>query len=57
MKRTIKSITTGIMVIASCTILLGINQAAAQSKKVNKMKKVLFVVTYPFVQVHSKVTV
>lgn len=45
MERTIKSITTGLMVIASCTIFLCINQATAQSKKVDKMKKILFVVT------------
>jgi putative intracellular protease/amidase len=44
MKKTIKKIVKGIMVIASCTILSS-NQATAQTNKVSKMKKVLFVVT------------
>ncbi len=50
MKKSVQKILTGIMVIISCTIFLGINQATAQIKKNKKMekkmqKKVLFVVT------------
>ncbi|WP_443939051.1 type 1 glutamine amidotransferase domain-containing protein [Pedobacter sp. MW01-1-1] len=45
MKRLIKNVTAGCMVLASLAISLQSNQAIAQSKKVNKMKKVLFVVT------------
>lgn len=44
MKKAFLTIATGIMVIAGCTIL-SLNQATAQTKKVSKMKKVLFVVT------------
>lgn len=44
MKKIALTILTGIMVIAGCTILPG-NQAAAQTKKTAKMKKILFVVT------------
>jgi hypothetical protein len=44
MKKEFLTIATGIMVIAGCTIL-SLNQATAQTKKVSKMKKVLFVVT------------
>lgn len=44
MQKVFLSIATGIMVIAGCTIL-SLNQATAQTKKVSKMKKVLFVVT------------
>jgi putative intracellular protease/amidase len=43
-RRIALTIATGIMVIAGCTIL-SLNKATAQTKKVNKMKKVLFVLT------------
>jgi putative intracellular protease/amidase len=45
MKKAIKEIVKGTMVIASCTSFLFANQATAQSLKKSKMKKVLFVVT------------
>lgn len=45
MKRTFKSIATGLMAIAGCAIFLGNSQATAQTKKAAKMKKILFVVT------------
>jgi putative intracellular protease/amidase len=42
----LKNILSGIMVIASCTIFLGLNQATAQMLESTKMsKKILFVVT------------
>lgn len=44
MKKAFLTIATGIMVIAGCTIFSA-NQATAQTKKISKMKKVLFVVT------------
>lgn len=46
MYKALKNILSGIMVVASCTILLGIDQAMAQISTSKKMKqKVLFVVT------------
>jgi len=46
MKSVFKNILSGIMVIAGCTILLGLNKATAQTLKSKIMrKKVLFVVT------------
>jgi putative intracellular protease/amidase len=46
MTNLVKTITTGIMVIAGCIILSVSNKATAQTKNQNKMeKKVLFVVT------------
>lgn len=46
MKKLIKTITTGIMVIAGCAIFSVSNNATAQTKNHNKMeKKILFVVT------------
>ncbi len=45
MKRTIKHITAGLMVIAGCTLFSASHPATAQSKKEIPMKKVLFVVT------------
>ena len=44
MKKIFSTIAKGIMIIAGC-IILPSNQATAQTKKVSKMKKVLFVVT------------
>jgi putative intracellular protease/amidase len=46
MKRTKQTILSGLMVIASCAIFFGNNQATAQTKNSKRMKeKVLFVVT------------
>lgn len=46
MKKFAKTITTGLMVIAGCTILTVSNKATAQTKNKNKLeKKILFVVT------------
>lgn len=46
MNKIVKNIMSRIMVIAGCTILLGLNQATAQTKNLKKMsKKILFVVT------------
>ncbi len=45
MKKTVLSITSGIMAIAGCALFSANNQATAQSLKTKKMKKVLFVVT------------
>ncbi len=46
MKELIKTISTGVMVIVSCTILIFCNQTTAQTNKEGKMeKKILFVVT------------
>ncbi len=44
MKNALLTIATGIMLIAGCIIFFA-NQATAQTKKISKMKKVLFVVT------------
>ena len=46
MNKVFKNILAGIMVIAGCTIFLGLNKATAQTLNSKKMsKKVLFVVT------------
>jgi putative intracellular protease/amidase len=46
MNKVFKNILAGIMVIAGCTIFLGLNQATAQTLNSKKMsKKILFVVT------------
>ena len=46
MKKVFNNILSGIMVIAGCTIFLGLNQATSQTIKSKKMsKKILFVVT------------
>src|SRR5574343_1466837 len=46
MSKVFKNILIGMMVIAGCTIFLGLNQATAQTLNSKKMsKKVLFVVT------------
>jgi hypothetical protein len=46
MNKVFKNILAGIMVIAGCTIFLGLNQATAQTLNSKKMsKKILYVVT------------
>lgn len=46
MKKLVKKIFKGLLVIAGCTITLFSNQAAAQTLKTKKMnKKILFVVS------------